>query len=111
MIQVNRKRIKKAMELDYLYLNKINRNNNFDIKLINNKINKFNNIQNKKNKKIKSNNSFNNSSNAAYNNFQSNLNNNLIYIDEKGQKSKNIKLGYNFQNIIVSNSITLKALL
>ena len=40
LIQVNRKRIKKAMELDYLYLNKINRNNNFDIKLINNKINK-----------------------------------------------------------------------
>ena len=107
LIQVNRKRIKKAMELDYLYLNKINRNNNFDIKLINNKINKFNNIQNKKNKKIKSNNSFNNSSKAAYNNFQSNLNNNLIYIDEKGLKSKNIKRGYNFQNIIVSNSITL----
>ena len=95
------------MELDYLYLNKINRNNNFDIKLINNKINKFNNIQNKKNKKIKSNNSFNNSSKAAYNNFQSNLNNNQIYIDDKGLKSKNIKRGYNFQNIIVSNSITL----
>ena len=64
-------------------------------------------FQNKKNKKIKSNNSFNNSSKAAYNNFQSNLNNNQIYIDEKGLKSKNIKRGYNFQNIIVSNSITL----
>ena len=104
LIQNSKKRIKKAIELDYAYLNKINRNNNIDIKLINNKINK---ISLQKNAKLKSNNSFNNSANGnvAFKNFQNNINPNLLYIDEKGIKSKNMKKGNNFKNIIVSNSI------
>ena len=51
--QKTKKKIKKAMDLDYLYLNKINRNNNIDINLIKNRINKLNKIQYNKNKNLK----------------------------------------------------------
>ena len=105
LIQKDKKKIKKVIELDYLYLNKINRNNNFDLKFLN-KINKFSNGINNKNKQLKSNNSFNNPSNGAFNNLQNNLynSNNLYYKEDNGKKPKNIKRANNFQNILIGNS-------
>ena len=86
-------------------MNKINRNNNFDLKFLN-KINKFSNGINNKNKQLKSNNSFNNPSNGAFNNLQNNLynSNNLYYKEDNGKKPKNIKRANNFQNILIGNS-------
>ena len=100
-----RKKNKKAFELDYIYLNKINRNNNID--MMNKKINKVNNIQINLNKKLKSNNSFNNSLNIAFNNFQNNIisNVNINDLNEKLTNPKNMKRINNFQNILGNNSL------
>jgi len=107
--QKKSKKIKKAIELDYIYLNKNNRNNNLDINIINNKINRINNIQKNNNKQLKSNNSFNNPSNPSFNNFQNNLHHNIFYnyLEGKNTNPKNVKKINNFQNILVSNSIVL----
>ena len=101
MIQKNGKKIKKAIEFDYIYLNKINRNNNIAVNIINNKVDK---IHNKINKKLISNNSFNDYSNKGFNNFPNSLNTYLFNIDEKGINSKNIKYFNNYQNMKVNNS-------
>ena len=108
-VQKSKKNIKKTMELDYMYLNKINRNNNIDLKIMNNKISKITDININKNRIAKSNNSFNNSSNknTGFNNIKTNFKTNLFYIEEKGIFSKNKKLANHIQNYIVSNSLII----
>ena len=107
--QKDKKKPKKAIEFDYLYLNKVNRNNKFDVKSLDNKTNKLSKAKNNKNRQLKSNNSFNNPSNGAFNNLKNNLynSNNLYYKDENGTKPKNIKRNNKFQNILVGNSLVL----
>ena len=101
-----RKKNRKTFELDYNHLNKINRNNNNDMNVLNKKM-----IQNSINinKKLKSNNSFNNNStNIAFNNFQNNFNSNIInYIDinEKLTNPKNVKRINNFQNVLGNHTL------
>ena len=101
----NAKRMKKAIQLDFIHLNKINRNSNIDIKLLNNKIHSINNFHINQNNKLKSNNSFNNSTKAAFNNARNNL---MAYINYNEHNiTKNVKRINNFKNILVSNSLIL----
>ena len=93
----NNKKIKKNMQMDYVYLNKINKNNFIDIKILNNKFMNMNN-----NKIFRNNNSFNNA------NFQNKINHNVYGVEEMGKNKRNTKLFNNFKNIIISNSLVIK---
>ena len=97
-----RKNKKKTFEFDYIHLNKIKRNNNIDMNIMNKKM-----LQNNMNKNLKSNNSFNNSINIVFNNYQNNFNSNINCIEfgEKLTNPKNVKRINNFQNILGSHSL------